>query len=60
MQSEWEQNVFAGLEELDAAGHDRISRFGHLDHDPDEPDVIANTLPVFEELELDAHAPRLA
>ncbi len=60
MQIDWETNVFAGLEELDARGHERLSGFGRLDHAPDEPELMANTLPVFDELEVDAHSPRLA
>jgi hypothetical protein len=60
MHSDWETNVFAGLEELDADGHDLIAIFGQHDPSPDEPSLVANTMPVFDELDLDGHSPRLA
>lgn len=59
MSHDWEQNVFAGLEELDAEGHDRVSHLGCVDDTPDEPHEVASALPAFEELELQVQ-PRLA
>lgn len=59
MSHDWEENVFAGLEELDDEGRDRVSHLGAVDETPDEPEVVASALPAFEELELDA-PPRLA
>lgn len=55
----WEENTFAGLEELDEAGRDRVSHLGRLDVEEDEPDMVASALPVMDELELD-DAPHLA
>ena len=59
MEQDWEQNTFAGLEELDDAGSERVSHFGRLDVDDDEPELLSSALPVMDELELD-DAPHLA
>lgn len=60
MTTDWEENVFAGLEELDDEGQERVSHLGTLDESPDEPEVMASGLPSFEELELSPQPPRLA
>ncbi len=60
MPHDWEENVFAGLEALDAEGHERVSHLGSLDEAPDEPSEVASGLPAFEQLELEGHPPRLA
>ena len=64
MNIDWEDDgvggLFAGLEALDDAGRERFSGWGRLDPDPDEPELLANSMPVFDELDIEAHPPRLA
>ncbi|HEY8431372.1 MAG TPA: hypothetical protein VIL20_23490 [Sandaracinaceae bacterium] len=59
MSYDWEDNVFAGLEELDEEGRERLSQPRTVDETPDEPQIVASALPDFEEIDLGV-APRLA
>lgn len=52
-ETDWEANTFAGLEQLDDEGRARVSLLGSLAHEPDEPEMVASGLPVFEELDID-------
>ena len=55
---DWEENTFAGLEELDDRGHERVSQLGRA-VDDDEPEMVATTLPAMDAIELD-DTPHLA
>jgi hypothetical protein len=59
----WEETQFAGLDELDQEGQERVSQLGTMPGEADEPDApYAGTqdLPTFEELDLGPQSPRLA
>jgi hypothetical protein len=58
--ADWEQNTYAGLEELGRGAPRPVWPLGTLDASADdEPTVVASALPVLEELELET-SPRLA
>lgn len=58
--ADWEANVYAGLEQLDEEGRNRVSRLGSLEPEREEPKLATGSLPDLGELELAMQPPRLA
>lgn len=62
MNSTWEENVFAGLEELDQQGEERVSRLAGSAPSlkTEEPKFRTGEMPELGELKFEAQPPRLA